>query len=429
MAKNEISDKPLGRKEWARILTSVKKLVLKHHFNVASIVYEDWVRSVDQRMKELLSADMEGFENGIRDLLLGLGSSHTLFYNEKTRQVLPQHSISATVRPFSLNGADRWMFLDVFEEGPAHAAGIKPGDLLLVVDGSDCKPPLMPPLGIGRTHRLKVSDILGEDAREVAVNVPHIKGSRSLPPMVEPKSLAHKIIASGVGLLKVTCFPGGMGMRFAKQLDAAIATLKGEGTDRLIIDLRGNIGGGLGLARLASYLCPGQLPIGHSLTRRRLRTGYDVDHLPRVPMPQSTAELLWTLSRFSLRDKSVPLLTQGLGPQPFHNKIVLLVNEWTNSAAEMVAGFAQAHRLATIVGNKTAGNVLGAANFKLGAGYTLRLPIFGWYTPRGDCLEGKGVLPDVRLEVAPYLLNAGIDQQMHKALGILRGTDRVGNAW
>jgi hypothetical protein len=55
------------------------------------------------------------------------------------------------------------------------------------------------------------------------------------------------------------------------------------------------------------------------------------------------------------------LLTQGLGPQPFHNRIVILVNEWTNSAAEMVANFAAENRLATIVGQKTRGNVLGAA--------------------------------------------------------------------
>ena len=121
------------------------------------------------------------------------------------------------------------------------------------------------------------------------------------------------------------------------------------------------------------------------------------------------------------RDKSIFLLTQGLGPQPFHNHIVLLVNEWTNSAAEMVAGFAAENGLATIVGKQTAGNVLGAANFKVGSGYWVRLPVFGWYTSKGDCLEGKGVSPDVLVEVDPPLLNAGVDQQMNKAIEILNG--------
>ena len=95
------------------------------------------------------------------------------------------------------------------------------------------------------------------------------------------------------------------------------------------------------------------------------------------------------------------------------------MNEWTNSAAEMVAGFAAEHRLATIVGTRTAGNVLGAANFNVGAGYWVRLPVFGWYTSKGNCLEGKGVLPDVVVEVDPPLLNAGVDQQMKKAVEIL----------
>lgn len=214
-----------------------------------------------------------------------------------------------------------------------------------------------------------------------------------------------------------------MGLRFAKHLDAAVAALKKQGVNRLVIDLRGSIGGGLGLARLASYMCPGCLPIGHSLTRRRLTSGYNVEQLPRVPMPSSKAKLLLTLARFSVRDKSLVLLNQGLGPQPFHNRMVILVNEGTNSAAEMVVGFAADHRLATIVGEKTAGNVLGAANFKLGSGFILRLPIFGWYTPQGVYLEGKGVTPDIKVEVDPYLLSAGVDQQMDKALEILRATD------
>ncbi len=144
-------------------------------------------------------------------------------------------------------------------------------------------------------------------------------------------------------------------------------------------------------------------------------------------MPRNKTGLAWTLGRFILQDKSVVLLTQGLGPQPFHNRIVLLVNEWTNSAAEMVAGFAAVHRLATIVGTKTAGNVLGAANFKVGGGYGVRLPIFGWYMPNGDCLDGEGVSPDALVEVDPSLLNAGVDQQMNNALEILSRPENSGS--
>jgi carboxyl-terminal processing protease len=95
------------------------------------------------------------------------------------------------------------------------------------------------------------------------------------------------------------------------------------------------------------------------------------------------------------------MLTQGLGPQPFHGNIVVLVNQWTNSAGEMVASFAAENRLATVVGAQTAGNVLGAVNFAVGSGYWLRLPVFGWYTSAGLCLEGRGVSPEVIVDADP----------------------------
>ena len=413
----------LSPKQRAEILASIKKLVLKHHINVGGVSYNAWTRLVDQRASELLAAETDKFESGVRQLLSELGSSHTVFYHEHGNRVLPQHSINATLRSFSLAGNDRWIFLDVFEDGPAQVAGIKPGEMLLAVDGTLYVPPSLPPFNIGQTYRLKAGDVRGENPRDVVISVPNRRGTKQRPPIVEPKSLSHRTIAPGVGLLKIVYFPGTMGLRFAKELDAAITDLKQHGISHLIVDLRGNIGGGLGLARLASYMTSGQMSIGYSLTPRRLRTGYKREDLPPVPMPRSRTELLLTLARFAFRDKSVVLLTQGLGPQPFHNHIVLLVNEWTNSAAEMVAGFAAENRLATIVGNKTAGNVLGAANFEVGSGYWLRLPVFGWYTSQGNCLEGKGVSPDVVVEVDPYLLNAGIDQQMDEAIKILSGTD------
>src|SRR5437762_11959909 len=98
------------------------------------------------------------------------------------------------------------------------------------------------------------------------------------------------------------------------------------------------------------------------------------------------------------RDRSMVLVTEALGPQPFHGRIVLLINEHTHSAAEMVASFAKQNRLATLVGTRTAGEVLGGANFKLSGGYILRMPAAGWYTWQGESIEGTGVPPDVLVE-------------------------------
>jgi C-terminal processing protease CtpA/Prc len=409
----------LSPKQRTEILAAVKKSVLKHHFNVAGVDYNEWAKRFDERSPALLGVGLQEFEDGVRKSLAELGSSHTVFYHERTNRLLPQHSINATLRVFDHDGEQRWHFLDIFEGGPADVAGIKRGDMLVAVDGMPYAPPAMPPFRIGETHRIAVSTGLGGPSREIAVSVPFRKGTKNRPPIVEPRSPIHEVVAPKTGLLKIPYFPGSTGISFANALDLAIRDLRNQGCDRLIIDLRGNIGGSLGFARLASYLCPGQVPIGHSLTPARLRKGYTRESLPRVPMPRTTAEFVWALARFALRDKSVMLLTQGLGPQPFHGRVIILVNEWTNSAAEMLASFASENRLATVIGVKTAGNVLGAVNHKVGAGYWLRIPVFGWYTPNGKCLEGQGVSPDLEADVDPPSLGVAIDQQMRRAAELL----------
>ena len=214
-------------------------------------------------------------------------------------------------------------------------------------------------------------------------------------------------------------FPGAVGQDFAKGLDNVIRDFKNHGVQRLIVDIRGNIGGGLGSLRLMSYLCPGKQEIGHSLTRRRLRNGYRKESLTRIgKIPATKAELLMLAVRFKVfqRDRSMVLVTEGLGPQPFHGRIVVLINEHTHSAAEMVASFAKQNRLATLVGTRTAGEVLGGANFKLAGGYVIRMPVAGWYTWQGESIEGQGVEPDVFVENSAESLAMGADPQLENAL-------------
>src|SRR6267142_4691209 len=120
----------LDSKTRAQILRSIKKVVLAHHINVGGIDYAAWTGRVDERTPELLNADLSAFEAGIRQLLTELKTSHTVFYHSLPKELLPQHTINASLRDVPLNGAHKWMFLDVFEDGPAHVAGIRPGDIL-----------------------------------------------------------------------------------------------------------------------------------------------------------------------------------------------------------------------------------------------------------------------------------------------------------
>ena len=265
-----------------RIFSNVKKRVVENHFNAAGVDYEAWLNRLDQQKTELLSTDDAAFEDAIRNLLLELRSSHTAFYHEVPTRFPPQHTINATLTRLEQNGCYAWMFLDVFPDGPAHAAGINRGDLLQRVDGIEQTSPEMPAFAIGKTHRLSVYRGASAACREVEVHVPKVKATKQRPPIVEPKSVTHALLRPGMGLLKIVYFSGALGMRFTSELDRAVSELKAGGCDRLIVDLRGNIGGSLGFARLASYLCPDRRPIGHSLTPRRLRTGYTIVELPQV---------------------------------------------------------------------------------------------------------------------------------------------------
>ena len=214
-------------------------------------------------------------------------------------------------------------------------------------------------------------------------------------------------------------FPGVVGIDLAKMFDTAIAHLKDS--TLLIVDLRGNTGGGIGGLRLMSYLTPSKVEIGYSLTRARKERGYEREKLTRFgSIPSHKVTLFWLALRYGFIDRSILVVTEGLGPQRFHGRVVILVNEHTASAGEMVAAFAAENNLATIVGATTAGRLLSGSTFRAGEGYILGLPVAAYLTWQGRLIEGKGVSPSVPVEMSTEALAAGEDSQMQKALEVAR---------
>jgi len=223
----------------------------------------------------------------------------------------------------------------------------------------------------------------------------------------------------GIGVLKAAGFPGQVGIDVAREIDEAISNLRD--CTRLIVDLRGNPGGGAGGLRLMSYLTPDKLPVGYSLTQQRIAKGFRREDLPRFgKIPSRKIALIPLLLRFALNDKSIVMVTEGLGAQPFQGRIILLVNQHTASAAETVTGFARENKLATIVGTKTAGQVLGGTGFKMGHGFVLRLPVVGFRTWNGSTLEGNGVEPDHVVQLSREALRNGKDNQVLEAIEVVK---------
>ena len=402
----------LDAKTRQKIYARVCELVERKHFDLG-MNGANWQELSENRKEQILrSGTDEEFEKRIQELLNELKTSHTGFRHSKSRNIPGRHAIAATFMRCNFDGDQRWMFQDVHEGGPAHIAGLRPGDILLQVRNRELKPPEPPIFPLGDDSQYVVQK---PDGKRVmgTLKVPSPR-SKSRP-MIVPKAVLCSQLPDGIGWLKVTMFPGAVGIDLAHMLDTAIAHLKDS--TRLIVDLRGNTGGGIGALRLMSYLTPGKKEVGYSLTRARKEKGYAREKLPRFGrIPSHKPTLLWLALRYGFIDKSILVVTEGLGAQRFHGRVVILVNEHTSSAGEMVAAFAEENQLATIVGAKTPGRLLSGRTFRVGSGYILGLPVAAYLTWQGRMIEGKGVTPSIPVALSPEKLIAGEDTQMQASL-------------
>jgi carboxyl-terminal processing protease len=399
-----------------KIYSRVSELVTRKHFD-PGMNGANWEELSKARRDQILqSPNDEEFEKQIQDLLAELKTSHTGFRHSKSAKIPGRHAIAATFMRYKFDGEERWMFQDVHEGGPAHAAGLRPGDILLQVRNKELMPPEPPIFPVGEDSQYAVQK---PDGKRVEGNLIVPSPRSKSHPVIVPKAVLCSQLPDGIGWLKVTMFPGAVGIDLAKMFDTAIAHLRDS--TRLIVDLRGNTGGGIGGLRLMSYLTPGKKEVGYSLTRKRKEKGYAREKLPRFGhIPSHKATLLWLALRYGFIDKSILVVTEGLGTQKFHGRMVVLVNEHTASAGEMVAAFTEENQLATIVGTKTPGRLLSGSAFKAGFGYIVGVPVAAYLTWEGRLIEGKGVSPTIPVELSPEHLLAGEDPQMQKALELVR---------
>jgi carboxyl-terminal processing protease len=100
--------------------------------------------------------------------------------------------------------------------------------------------------------------------------------------------------------------------------------------------------------------------------------------------------------------------------------VIILVNEHTAGAGEMVVAFADENNLATILGAKTPGRLLSGSTFKAGFGYIVELPVAAYLTWHGKLIEGRGVTPSISVAQPPEQLLAGEDRQMQRTLEMAR---------
>lgn len=404
----------LTRDQRERVFDRAVEKVTKQYYD-PNYNGTDWPREAAERRNRILAlSDPEQFELGIHDLVRSLKTSHTGFFHQSVRRVPGRLAIGASFRRVETEAGPRWVAQDVHVGGPAHAVGLQPLDVLKSINGAPITPPEQPMFPMGTL--VDVALQRGREDLKLELNIPPPRSRKQ--PYSEPQAVVFSKLRNDIGYLKVSILPGLLGLDVSRAIDTAVADL--ASCESLILDLRGHLGGGLGVLRLMSHLTPDKLPIGYTVTRRRAEKGYDKNNLRRLdrlptdrPNPLAIATMAF---KYVGRDESVLLVSEGLGRKKWHGRIVILVNEHTVSAGEMVAAFASENRLAKILGVETAGRLIPGSGFKVGHGYMLIMPKAEYITWHGHRFEGAGIKPDIEVPWSPEAFALNVDNQLEAAL-------------
>ena len=172
-----------------KIYSRVCELVTRKHFD-PGMNGANWEELSNTRKDKILrSGNDEEFEKQIQDLLSELKTSHTGFRHSKSPNVPGRHAISATFMRCNFDGEQRWMFQDVHEGGPAHVAGLRPGDILLQVRNRELNPPDPPIFPLGDESQYVVQKPDGK----------RVMGTLQVP---NPRSKNHPVIVPKAVVLR-----------------------------------------------------------------------------------------------------------------------------------------------------------------------------------------------------------------------------------
>ena len=399
-----------------RILTKVQETVQAGYY-APDFHGKHWNEIVASHRQTIVDATTaERFEQEMNTMLADLDSNMRLL--GPNSKITARNAINASFHAVDVRGDGdrRWVFQDVAPGGVAQRCGVQPADVLLSMHGAPVAPPERPAFEMDRATKVEV--LRGNERKHIDLDLRTPTPKYKDNPYSEP-SVTGTMTPDRIAIVKISLFPGRIGIDFANALSHLFRD-RLAGAEGLVLDLRGNPGGGIGNLRLMSLFTPRRQPVGYSLDRATAENGTPKERLPRLgKIPSQKWELIPLAVRLGTK-KSVVLETEGLGPQPFHGHIVILVNEHTTGAAEMVTLFAKENSLATIVGMKTPGRLISRTGTKVGDGYQLVFPVAAYQSWNGTRIEGSGIEPDIRVAWSFEDAQRGEDSQLDRALEVLR---------
>lgn len=184
----------------------------------------------------------------------------------------------------------------------------------------------------------------------------------------------------------------------SKEMDSVFLQILEHSYQNLIIDLRKNPGGGLqaGLA-FGKYVCPKEINAGYFVTNKWF-SKHKGD--PNLEFDSFQVAKSITTDEFieELKNSEGKKLIFTPGNIVFDGNIYVLTSHNTASTCEPIVNALKSNKLATIVGEKTAGVMLSAAPFYLKDNYTLMLPLADYYTADKKRLDQIGVEPNIKID-------------------------------
>ena len=320
-------------------------------------------------------------EGAISGLALATGDANTIYQNAHDAKLAREH-LSGTFEGVGIRVQlkDGLPFiLQPLPGSPAERAGVQPNEFVLAVDGVSTEDLSMADFGSlvrgprGTIVVLTLRPEGGEQSRDV-----EIERDRIVVPSVSSRRIDE------IGYLRINNFSS----RTAGEVQAALEEFSDARIEGLVLDLRNNPGGFLNASvDVANRF----LPSGALILTQESR-----GEPPR---------------EFTARGG-----TKFTGPP-----MVLLVNQGTASASEIVAGALQAHGRATLLGEETYGKGSVQKLHRLSDESLLRVTSGIWITPSGINLGANGLMPDELIEPEDGQLGSDDDVVLQRALDRLRG--------
>jgi len=327
--------------------------------------------------------DKESYmDNALKGLVAGLEDEYAAYmtpeeYNSTMENL--QGSFAGIGATITHNQEKQFVVTEIIENSPASAAGIAIGDIITKVNGVP-------------TNNMDINELVslvkGEEGTEVTITIKRENAEKDITlirEVIESDTVDYTMLDDNIAYIKIASFKDVTPQQFNEAIEAAID----DGAEKIVYDLRNNLGG--------------------------LLTSCEAVLDPLLPEGE--------VAYAEYRDGSSDVICMS-DENELDIPSVILVNENTASASELFSSAMRDFGKAELVGTTTYGKGIMQTTIKLSNNGGLRMTIAEYRTANSDCFHGEGLTPDYEVQLPE---NTDIstpdvekDTQLKKAIEILK---------